>query len=245
MSVKKKKRYKSIFFDLDNTIWDFNTNSYEALKIAFKKNNLHKYIPDFNDFYNTYEGINTQLWESYRNKGISKSQLIIERFGKTFDTFGLSHDAINFNNDYLQAMPGQKALVDNAFEVLEYLESKGYQLFIITNGFKEVQLKKLEQSGLAHYFIRIFVSEEVKSHKPDKVIFKYALKSSNSRKQSSLMVGDSWEVDVLGALNAGIDQVHFNFGGGDSISEKERGYIRHSKTATYRINNLKQLKLFL
>ncbi len=107
-------------------------------------------------------------------------------------------------------MPKQKVLNDGVIDVLNYLKKKRYHLNIITNGFKEVQHSKIESSGLKPYFDKIFISEEIKSPKPMRAIFDYAIKSANAKKINSIMIGDDWEVDVMGAVNYGIDTVHFN-----------------------------------
>ena len=138
-------------------------------------------------------------------------------------------------------MPGQKRLCEGAREVLGQL-AKRYELHIITNGFVEVQYKKLENSQLRQYFNKIFISEEIQSPKPSLQIFRHALKSSNARKRESLMIGDSWEVDIVGAMGAGIDQVHYapqltN----NSFNEEEMELISCSSTKTYRITGLQEL----
>ena len=113
------------------------------------------------------------------------------------------------NEAYLAEMPGLTKLVDGAKELLDYLQGK-YEMAVITNGVKEVQHKKIIQSGLAKYFEKLFISEEIGSTKPKREIFEHAIKSMNARKKNSLMIGDSWEADILGARNFGIDQIYYN-----------------------------------
>ena len=132
------------------------------------------------------------------------------RFQNTFNDLDIKDiDAVKTNDLYLNEMPNQKILNNGAIEILHYLKKKRYHLNIITNGFSEVQRQKIETSGLAPFFDRIFISEEIKSPKPERAIFEYAVKSSNAKKSQSLMVGDEWEIDVLGALKFGIDAVLF------------------------------------
>jgi len=209
-----KKKYKHLFFDLDNTLWDFEKNSNLAMQEVFRR----FYVPsdkiDFNVFFRCYSTHNHLLWESYRNKGITKKELTRKRFQNTFDDLGIKGiDAEEMNADYLEEMPKQEKLVDGVPEVLDYLRKKRYQLFIITNGFKEVQYKKLVNTGIAGYFVKIFVSEDVKAPKPSTAIFEYAIKSSNARKSQSLMVGDDWETDIMGAQKYGIDSAYLNNSG--------------------------------
>lgn len=202
------KKYEHLFFDLDNTLWDFDTNSRLALQQTVQELNLNKHIASFDDFFLYYEKVNQHLWEAYRNKLIKKHELITQRFKQTLDHFNLDGvDPLDINHCYLQLMPLQKRLFPNVLETLDYLKNKRYQMHIITNGFTEVQHKKIKSSGLSTYFKWIFISEEIKAPKPDKRIFQHALKCCNAKKNKSIMIGDSWESDILGARNVGLDQV--------------------------------------
>ncbi|HKI90406.1 MAG TPA: YjjG family noncanonical pyrimidine nucleotidase [Draconibacterium sp.] len=232
---KVNRKYTSLFFDLDNTLWDFNTNSYHAMHVVFIKLGLSAFDVDFDHFFKVYSKYNYSLWNLYRNRGITKKELTKKRFQDTFDELGITGlDAEQMNNKYLNEMPNQEKLVDGAPEILNYLKKKNYQLFIITNGFKEVQYKKLQNAGIDTYFDKIFISEEVKSPKPSKEIFEYAITSSNASKAKSLMIGDDWETDILGALKFGIDSVYF------LNSSKEEQKI-HSGQKIYIITNLYDL----
>ena len=93
--------------------------------------------------------------------------------------------------------------------VLTELKRKNYKLQIITNGFREVQRAKLNTSGIAHFFDHVFISEDLNYPKPDIRVFQHAIRSSNAKKEKSIMIGDNWETDILGARNFGIDQVYF------------------------------------
>jgi len=232
--------YKHLFFDLDNTIWDFDLNSYLALREVYVQRSLPE--SDYDNFFMVYNRHNDRLWELYRNHSISKQELASSRFQLTFDEIGITGlDPSVFNHDYLQHMPNQTRLCEGALEVLEMLSSR-YQMHIITNGFVEVQYKKLENSKLRPYFKNVFISEEIKSPKPAPEIFQYALKSSNARRRESLMIGDSWEVDVLGAMGAGLDQVHYAPGSDSSdFSAEEMERIKKSSNVTKRISKLSQI----
>ncbi|WP_299578207.1 YjjG family noncanonical pyrimidine nucleotidase [uncultured Sunxiuqinia sp.] len=202
------RQYDHLYFDLDHTLWDFGTNSRLAMQKTVAEMGLDKLIPDFDRFFAYYETINTKLWAAYRKQEIRKQELIRKRFEDTLNYFNITTvDPLAMNDHYLKLMPVQKQLYPNVLDVLDYLKQKGYQMHIITNGFTEVQHRKIESSGLAPYFKRIFISEEVQAPKPDKRIFQHALSSCNARKKKSLMIGDSWEADILGAKNAGINQV--------------------------------------
>lgn len=204
------KKYTHIFFDLDNTLWDFKSNSKLAMLSTFQLLGLDNKKVSFEDFYAVYTKHNEQLWTAYRNQQVKKKDLTFQRFQFTFEELGISGiDAAQMNDLYLDEMPKQKNLMPGAKDVLESLKAKNYHLYIITNGFKEVQHKKLKSSGLENYFTKIFISEELRTPKPDPDIFEYALKSANARKSKSLMIGDDWEVDILGALRFGINAVYF------------------------------------
>jgi putative hydrolase of the HAD superfamily len=232
------KKYTHIFFDLDNTLWDFEQNSRNAMYVAFYHFKLES-ATTFDLFFETYAKHNHALWESYRKKEVMKKDLTRLRFQNSFDELKInSVDADEINTLYLNEMPQQKELNEGVIDVLDYLKKKRYHLNIITNGFSEVQRKKIETSGLKPYFDKIFISEEIKSPKPSREIFEYAIKSANAKKISSIMVGDDWDVDVMGAVNFGIDAVHFNTS--NKISQQVSFQSKYV-TNTYGINFISQL----
>ncbi|SNR45761.1 putative hydrolase of the HAD superfamily [Lutibacter agarilyticus] len=206
-----------IFFDLDHTLWDFETNSDIAFRTIFNKNNVHVNI---DKFLNYYRNINQKYWKLYREERVSKEAL---RFGRLKDTF----DKINFkikdeviNNlavDYIEVLPDSNLLFDGAHDILAHL-FPNYELHIITNGFNEVQYKKIEKSDLTKYFKTIITSEDVGVKKPNPIIFEYALEKTNAKSTESVMIGDNWEADIMGAKNAGFDVIYCNFNN-ESVSE--------------------------
>jgi putative hydrolase of the HAD superfamily len=205
------KNIKHIFFDLDKTLWDFETNSTLTLIELFEKHDLASYgIPSLAEMIDIYKKINQKLWAEYAKNSISKETLRTERFKQTFEYFGVyNYDlAFRFGTDYVELSPRKNVLYPNTFETLDYLKEK-YELHIITNGFEEVQYIKLQSSGILHYFKNIITSEKAGAKKPDKAIFDYALSVSNASTDNSIMVGDDLEVDIMGALNANIPAVHF------------------------------------
>jgi len=205
------KKYTHLFFDLDNTIWDFNSNSYDALYVALDKLHLLKQVGSYDNFFKIYSEVNEELWDLYRQGMITKKVLSVQRFEETFENNGtpLRIDGSVVNATYLTEMPFQTKLVEGARKVLDYLHGR-YDVAIITNGFKEVQYDKILKSELSKYFRKIFVSEEIGAQKPKKEIFEHAIKSMNAPKNSSLMIGDSWDADIIGAMNFGIDQIYYN-----------------------------------
>ena len=167
-------------------------------------------IGEYDRYFSIYYEVNERLWELYRNNKITKNILRGLRFEESLE---LNHTPMPgmgnmLNEAYLTEMPKQLKLVPGALEVLDYLHHK-YSMSIITNGFREVQVDKLIQTGLHKYFEKVFISEEVGAQKPHKKIFEHAVKSMNAPKKKSLMVGDSWDADIVGAMQFGMDQVYY------------------------------------
>lgn len=230
-------KYKHIFFDLDRTLWDLNTNAHEALQEVYAEIGLKdKGIDDFEGFYKAYQYHNDKLWEDYRQGRIVKERLRTLRFKLALEDFNISSNSLaeQMGQLYVLRSPSKSKLVPHAKEVLDYLQEKKYQLHIITNGFSEVQDVKMKNSGIYSYFKRIITSEAAGVNKPDAKIFRYALKAANAGAGESLMIGDHLEVDIVGAREAGIDQVYFN-------PEK----IDHQEVITKEIYDLIELKEWL
>jgi len=205
------KKYTHLFFDLDNTLWDFKTNSLHAMQATFRHYHLDETGLEFERFFEVYNEHNHRLWDEYRKKEVKKKELTRLRFQLTFDDLKINGiDPQEMNDVYLEEMPRQTFLIEGAEDLLQKLKGAGYKMFIITNGFIEVQHKKMESSGLKPYFEKVFISEEVKVPKPGRDIFEHAIKSTNAKKSKSLMIGDDWDVDIKGALNFGIDAVFLN-----------------------------------
>jgi putative hydrolase of the HAD superfamily len=204
------RKYTHLFFDLDNTLWDFDHNARLAMRDTVEKLKLNKEIPDFDTFYTYYEEVNHQLWEAYRKQEVQKKELITRRFSETLNHFKIGNiDPLDMNELYLRQMANQTTLVEGAPEILRELKQRNFKLQIITNGFREVQLNKLKNSGIAHFFDHVFISEDLNYPKPDIRIFQHAIRSSNAKKEKSIMIGDNWETDIVGARNFGIDQIYF------------------------------------
>jgi len=235
-------KYSHLFFDLDNTLWDFNANSYDALYIAMGKMDLLNRIGDYERYFSIYYEVNERLWDLYRDNKITKNILRGLRFEESLELnytpmpgFG---DSIN--EAYLTEMPRQLKLVPGAIVVLDYLHHN-YRMSIITNGFREVQVDKLIQSGLRKYFDKVFISEEVGAQKPHKKIFEHAVKSMNAPKKRSLMIGDSWDADIVGAKQFGIDQIYYCPLPAKLPSSEDITLSGSSKTTTTIITHLEQL----
>jgi putative hydrolase of the HAD superfamily len=206
------KNYQHLFFDLDHTLWDFESNSTETLQELFSHYNLGAKLQITDaDFIKTYQHINDGLWALYRQNKIEKSTLRLKRFSSTFATFGWHDEALSrsFDKDYLVRSPYKKNLLAGCLDMLTLLKEH-FQLHIITNGFKETQIIKIRESGLQPFFETVLSSDEVQVLKPQAKIFIEAMQRSKANRKDSLMIGDSLIADVLGAKNVGMHQVYYN-----------------------------------
>ncbi|MBN2481468.1 MAG: YjjG family noncanonical pyrimidine nucleotidase [Bacteroidales bacterium] len=203
--------YKHLFFDLDNTLLDFRANARDAFQDIFNRTGLADKTCDPEKFLSVFEKHNDRFWIAYRNGLIKKDVLRSERFVHVFRELGISDNELakTVSDLYMELAPLKTNLFDHVHETLEYLKHK-YHLYILTNGFAEVQLKKLRASRLQPYFRKLFIAEMVGYQKPDRRFFEYAVKSVHAHKKECLMTGNDLEADVEGARNAGIDQVYFN-----------------------------------
>jgi putative hydrolase of the HAD superfamily len=206
------KKYRHIFFDLDHTIWDFDKNAEETLQELFVIHRLSETgleSPEL--FIETYTRNNHRLWAQYHVGEITKDELREARFKSTFLELGLHPDVIpvGFEDEYVKLCPTKTNLFAGAREVLEYLRSK-YTLHLISNGFRESTEIKIAGSAIGGYFKNIVISEVIGINKPDKAIFQHALDLAGATKVESIMIGDSIEADVRGALNFGMDAIYFN-----------------------------------
>lgn len=201
--------YTHLFFDLDDTLWDFKSNAYEALSDVFSEQQLNRFFCDFEQFYQLYEPKNKELWAAYGEGLISKDFLMAERFNYPLRCVGVSDDslALYLNNIFLKRTTTKTQLVPDAIEVLDELRKRNYTLVIVSNGFKSVQYQKLINSGLIGYFHTIVLSEEVGFLKPDERVFQEALVRSGALPEQTLMIGDNYETDILGAQKIGITSI--------------------------------------
>ena len=203
---------KHLFFDLDRTLWDFETNSFNELISLYNYHNLHqKGISLAEEFVKVYKKINEKCWERYRSNQLSKENLRFERFKETLEYFGIYNLelSIKMGNDYVKNSPYRTILIPNTIELLTELQHN-YQLHIITNGFQEVQHIKIDQSGLSKFFKIVVTSEMAGAKKPSPLIFNYALEKSGATVQNSVMIGDDLNTDIQGALKVGMKAIYFN-----------------------------------
>lgn len=203
---------KHLFFDLDRTLWDFETNSEAALRILFQDLNLGNSIRSFQTFHTQYKKINAQLWYDYAKGKITKENLRTSRFELALKKFNINdlELATKLGDGYIELSPYQTHLFPHTRETLTTLQNDGYALHIITNGFKEVQHIKLKNSGLIDFFDVILCSEEVGKTKPAPQVFQTALERANALKKESLMIGDDFHADIVGAEKFGIQSILFD-----------------------------------
>jgi len=199
-----------IFFDLDHTLWDFDKNSALTFEKIFE---LNKLAVNLNDFLEVYVPINFKYWKLYREEKVDKKTLKFSRLNDAFKAMEIdisSRMVHKLSDDYITYLCTFNHLFAGAIDLLDYLTPK-YQLHIITNGFKEAQQAKLNQSNIDHYFVTVTNSEMVGVKKPNPKIFHHALHMANTTIENSIMIGDNLEADILGALNIGMDAICFNY----------------------------------
>jgi len=199
-----------VFFDLDHTLWDFDKNSKLAFERVFKK---HRIDIAINDFIETYEPINLNYWKLFRQDKVSKEELRRGRLTETFALFNLNFTLKKIDDladSYIDELPKDNHLFNGAEMILDYLAEK-YTLHIITNGFSDVQYLKLKNSGIIKYFSTVTTSEEVGVKKPNPIIFNTALKKAKTKASTSLMIGDTFDADILGAERVGMKTMYYNY----------------------------------
>lgn len=224
--------YKCIFFDLDHTLWDYETNSRETLQELYEGHTLReKGVTDFRSFHQEFRRVNAALWELYDHGKIGSEVIREERFKQILSAFQLHDEALNreLSYAYLHSCPKKGNLMPNATETLQYLAGK-YKLSIITNGFDEIQNTKLSAGNLHPYFDHIVTSQKAGHKKPAPEIFDYALKLNSASSQEAIMVGDNLITDIGGARKASIATVFFN---------PDR--IQYEEKVSMEINNLGEL----
>ena len=201
---------KDVFFDLDHTLWDFEKNSALAFAQIFDEHEFH--FP-LDLFLKWYSPVNLKYWRLFREGKISQENLRYHRLKEVFEHMQVEvTDEVIYllAEKYIQYLPTFPNLHEGAIEILDYLKNKGYQLHIITNGFHEVQQKKLKSSGIFHYFNSVTDSDVAAAKKPDFKIFEKAIELSNAEISKSIMIGDSWEVDVEAAQAFGMKAIYYN-----------------------------------
>jgi putative hydrolase of the HAD superfamily len=218
-------------------LWDFDANARATLLDLHQELKLHERgVHDFDVFHKTYLQHNEKLWDRYRKGFIKQEELRLKRMWLTLLDFRIADDALTreMSDRFLSLLPTRTILFPDTKEVLDYLQSKGYGLHLITNGFEKTQHSKLKHSSLDGYFKNVITSESSNSIKPQPEIFMYAMEKANATVEESLMIGDTLDVDIAGAMSVGMDQVHVNY-----------NHAPQDLKPTYTIHALRELETFL
>lgn len=199
--------YKFLIFDLDHTLLDFDAAEDVALTLLLKEEGVVE-IQGFKDY---YVPMNKSLWKDLEQKKITKQELVNTRFSRLFKHFGIDKDGIHLAERYQFYLAQQGQIFSGAMELLDNLIERGYELYAATNGITAIQTGRLAQSGLASYFNQVFISEQLKTQKPDALFYeKIGQQIAGFSKEKTLMIGDSLTADIQGGNNAGIDTIWYN-----------------------------------
>lgn len=202
--------YRSIFIDLDDTLWAFTENARDTFEDMYHQYRFERYFQSFDHFMKLYTPKNLELWELYGRHEISKDELNARRFSYPLLQVGVDDPALvkAYSDGFFAAIPYKRKLMPHAMEALEYLSGK-YRLYILSNGFRELQEQKMRSAGILHYFRKIVLSEDIGAHKPFPAIFNFAMSATQSEFRTSLMIGDNWKNDVAGARDVGMGQGYY------------------------------------
>jgi putative hydrolase of the HAD superfamily len=235
----KMAKYTDLFIDYDDTLYDTYGNAVIALKEAFELFHLERYFPDPQVFYDEYWKTNIGLWTQYSKGEITRDTLILERFRRPLSV-GMGEDAtkeicLEISDRFLDLCASKPGVVSGAHELMQYLQRRGYRMHMCSNGFHEVQYKKLEASHMRDYFHTIILSEDAGANKPSRLFFDYAFKITGASPATTLMIGDNLQTDIMGAQGAGLDTIFYN-----RFPEHEKSQI-----ATYSVTRLKDIMQIL
>jgi putative hydrolase of the HAD superfamily len=228
------KRYKNLFFDLDDTLWAFSENARDTFMAMYHEHRLYEHFRSFDHFFTLYRKRNDELWEEYAQGKVTKEELNERRFLYPLEAVGVPDRELarRYSEGFFAVIHTKSGLMPHAREVLEYLSPR-YNLYILSNGFRELQWRKMRSAGIDGFFKKIVLSEDLGVLKPNPRLFHFALSATQSELSESLMIGDSWKSDVEGARAAGMDQVYYDLG----KPVEERSFV-----PTFTIKDLIELK---
>lgn len=230
------QRYKNLFIDLDDTVYDFSAASEESFRETYELLQYGRFFDSFEHYLSIYKPHNLELWRIYGEGKITKEELNKRRYSYPLECVGI-HDqelADTFCKEALSRIPTKGPLMPGVIELLEYLRPK-YRMFILSNGFKELQSRKMHAAGIDKYFDGLILSEDIGVNKPNRELYDYALQKTGSTLEESLMIGDMFETDIAGAANIGMEQIYYN----------PKGKQGHPFVPTYEVKHLLEIKEIL
>lgn len=230
------RQYKNLFIDLDDTLYDFSAASRESFMETYDLLHYERFFDSFDHYLSIYEPYNLELWHLYGEGKITKPELNKRRYSYPLEVVGINDQELadTFCREALGRIPTKNKLIEGAVELLEYLRPK-YRMFILSNGFTELQSHKMRTTGIDKYFDALILSEEIGVNKPNRRLYEYALQKSASKVEESIMIGDMFETDIVGAANIGMEQIYFN--------PKKKS--DNTFAPTYMVHNLLQIKEIL
>lgn len=231
-----------VWFDLDDTLWDMSGNSAECLREVYDSRGLSRYFDSPKQWDEVYHRINAGLWEQYSRAEITRDYLRSERFARPLRLAGAGDGeaaalAAELDGYYLRLLGAKKRLMPGADEILKLLQSRGYRMGIVSNGFREVQYNKLRSGGIDGYFDIVVLSDDAGHNKPDPRFFAYAEAQAGSERGLNVIIGDNAVTDIKGGLEAGWSAVWYAPGHNDG----EAGSDGDGLKPAARIDHLGQL----
>lgn len=199
--------YKTIIFDLDNTIYDYNLCNNYALKCVFERiseltNEDESLISDTYNICDNKHKSQTFHTTSSHNKGI-KIKYTLEHYNINYTHFEFIYN-LYWTSFFKKIVP-----FDGVTEFIKWNKKRGIKIGILTDYEMEFQIQKLYKLNLLEYIDCIVTSEEIGCEKPNPIAFKEILGRMNSHNENTIMIGDDFKKDILGANACNIYGIHY------------------------------------